>query len=108
VTFQVDCTPLEMRECLDDIVDALDREYSLTPLASSDIQQFAEDRHVITREFRTDSGAFIKIRSNRLKDLQAMPLVDIVDKGVAETVASTLSPNYKSKKLEFAEPVSNP
>lgn len=103
ILFQVDCTPLEPEECLLDIVNTLDREYGLTPLSANDVQQFTTNRHISSREFATDSGAFVKIRAATMEDGPRMPSVDIVDRGMANLVGSTLSPTYKPKKLDLQD-----
>jgi hypothetical protein len=103
VVFQVDCTPLEVDECLDDITVALDREYTLTPLSSSDQHQFAAGRRAVTREYQTDSGAFIKVRAVVSKDGPHLPWIDIVDRRMADMVGSTLNPSYKPKLRALSE-----
>jgi len=99
VFFQVDCTPLSTEECLDDMVRDLDREYGLTPLASSDYQQFVLRRRSIIKDFIMDSGAFLKIRAGSLDGIWQKPTVDIVDKGVADKAGSTLSPKFTPKNI---------
>ena len=108
VVFQVDCTPLAIDECLDDITVALDREYSLTPLSSSDQHQFAAGRRAVTREFQTESGAFIKVRAVITKEGPHLPWIDIVDRRMADLVGSTLNPNYKPKFRELIESTRQP
>lgn len=103
VYFRVDCSPLEMSSCLEDIVKTLDREYGLTPLVASDIQQFIEERHVVTREFRTDSGAFIRVRSASQKDQQTMPSIDIIDQEMAAGVATSVVSTYRQKNTALSE-----
>jgi len=97
VVFQVDCTPLEVDKCLDDITGTLDREYTLTPLSSSDQHQFAAGKRAVTREYQTESGAVIKVRVVVTKDGPHLPWVDIVDRRMADQVGSTLNPNYRSR-----------
>ncbi|MCM2264133.1 MAG: hypothetical protein NDI73_02965 [Desulfuromonadales bacterium] len=99
VFFQVDCTPLSTEECLDDIVKSLDREYGLTPLATSDSEQFVLGRRSITKEFILDAGAFVKIRAVRLDSGWQNPAVDIVDRGVADKAGSTLNPKFTPKNI---------
>ncbi|TLM68488.1 MAG: hypothetical protein FDZ69_02600 [Deltaproteobacteria bacterium] len=108
VFFQVDCTPLEMHECLEDIETALHREYGLTAVAASDVQKYAEERRVIVREFRTDSGANIRIRYAGVKNHQPQVIVDIIDPGMARLVATTLNPGHKPKDGEPADPSRQP
>lgn len=108
VLFQVDCTPREADECLADIVGTLNREYGLTPVASSDTQQFNEERRVIIKDFRTDSGAFIRVRYSKLKDAQARLLVDIIDQETAKLVVSSVVPEYKLKQEEFIHTIRKP
>lgn len=95
VSFQVDCTPLEPAACLDDIVATLHREYTLFPLAASDTQQFIEERHILLREFRTESGALVNIRSTTLKDQPVMTVVDIIDQTMAGLVISTVTATHR-------------
>lgn len=103
IVFQVDCTPLDTLSCLDEIVKTLDREYVLKPLSSSDVSNFVEDKRLIVKEFRTDSGAFVKVNGFMQHGKPLKPWVDIVDRGMANLVGSTLSPTYKPKKLELME-----
>jgi hypothetical protein len=103
VVFQVDCTPLETGECLDDIEKTLGREYDLTPLSATEVLQFTTNKHFILKEYVTGSSALIKIRSASFEDESHMPVVDIVDKGMADLVGSTLSPTFKPKKLDLQE-----
>lgn len=97
--FQVDCTSQEAKECLDDIGKVLDREYNLTPLSSSEWQQFTTGKQSHVREYITESGAFVRIRGTRTPDGWRMPTVEILDKRTADQVGSTLSPSYKPKDL---------
>lgn len=99
VFFQVDCTPLSTEECLDDIVKSLNREYGLTPLSTSDSEHFVLGRRSITKEFILDSGAFLKIRAIRLDGVWQKPMVDLVDKGVADKAGVTLSPKFSPKNI---------
>lgn len=99
VFFQVDCAPLEPGECLDDVVRGLHREYGLTPLSTSDNERFVTATRSIMQDFLTDSGAYVRVRSAKNSEGWLMPSVDIVDKGVADRVGSTLSPTFKPKKL---------
>ena len=100
ISFQVDCTPLEMAECLDDIIVTLDREYDLIPISSSETQQFALARHIIVKEFATESGAIVKLRSVASAEGPQLPLVNIIDQDMANQVGTTLSPNFKPKQLK--------
>lgn len=97
VMFQVDCALLAPDQCLADIDTALDREYGLTPLASSDIRRFTEGQHTITKDFRTNSGAFVRIRMTSMKDQKTLNVLDLVDKKMAEEVATTVFSIYKQK-----------
>jgi hypothetical protein len=99
VFFQVDCTPLATEECLDDMIRNFDREYGLTPLSTSDSEQFVLGKRSIVKDFIMDSGAFLKIRAARQEDIWQMPSVDIVDKRVSDRVATTLSPNFTPKNI---------
>jgi len=98
VSFKVDCAPLEMEECVGDIVTALDHEYILTPLSSNESRQFVLERQASTWEFLTESGAIVKIRATTLADGPMMPLIDISDKEMTNQVGSSLNPNFKPKK----------
>lgn len=99
IVFRVDCAPQATEECIDDLIKSLDREYGLTPLSTSDTQHFITGKRSILREFVTESGALVRIRAASNQGEWHMPNVDIVDKGVADRVGSTLSPSYKAKKL---------
>lgn len=101
VVFQVDCTPLEVDECLDDIIVALDREYTLTPVFSSDQNQFAAGKRAVTRGYKTESGVFVKVQTVITKDGPHLPWIDIVDRRMADLIGSTLNPNYKPKLIDL-------
>lgn len=103
VFFQVDCTPLSTEECLDDIVKSLDREFGLTPLSTSDSEHYVLERRSIFKDFILDSGAFLKIRATRVGSDWQKPAVDIVDKGVADRVGTSISPRYTPKKVPLPE-----
>lgn len=104
IFFQVDCTPMEMEECVNDIVTALDHEYSLTALSSNESRQFVLSRHVISREFVTESGAIVKIRATAHEGGEPlMPMVDISDKEMANQIGSSLNPNFKPRKPVLPE-----
>jgi hypothetical protein len=108
VFFQVDCSPLEIDECLDDIVTTLDREYGCLPLSSTETRQFVTDRHVVVKEFLTESGAFIKVRAVTLEGEAQMPMIDIVDKGIANLVGTSLSPTFRPKKVIAPQDLQKP
>lgn len=99
IYFQADCAPLEGEECLKDIIRELDHEFGMTPIAVSDSELFMLQRRSIVRDFLTESGAMVRIRIMKKADGWQMPGVDIVDKGVADRVGSSLSPNYQPKAL---------
>lgn len=103
VYFQVDCTPLETEACLDDIVKALDREYGLLPISSSDSSHFTLHRRTVFRDFLSAEGALIKVRAISTKGEWLLPSVEIVDKQTTDLVGSTLNPSFKAKKLPIPD-----
>lgn len=103
IGFRVDCAPQPTEECVDDLIRSLDREYDLTPLSQNDWRHFVSGKRSIIREFVSDSGAIFRLRVSSSDNEWNQPYVDIVDKSMADQVGSTLSPNYRPKKLLLPE-----
>lgn len=108
VFFQVDCTPQPTEECIDDLAEALNREYGLTPLSANEHQDFVIGSRSIQRAFLTETGALVRIRAGGSKSGWQLPTVDIIDKRVADHIGSSLNPTYKPKFTSIPDSISKP